>query len=99
MHISENNSDKMKVIRVKNRLKSGTNDLLLNVRYNNQVTAEIQLKIKSKSAQSRFQTCSYNFSHFIYEIQRSYFGPISELCSIWTNLDPRTKTYEELVKN
>ena len=94
MHISETNSEKLKVIRVKNRLKSGTNDLLLNVRFNNQLTAEIQLKVKLKSAQSRFSSYSYNFSHFIYEIQRSYFGPISEICSIWSNLDPRSKIYQ-----
>ena len=32
--ISEAIPDKLKVIRVKNRLKSGTNDLLINVRFN-----------------------------------------------------------------
>ena len=66
LKISETNPEKMKVIRVKNRLKTGTNDLLINIRYNNSFTGEVQLKVKSKSNQSRFANCSFNFSHFIY---------------------------------
>lgn len=52
--ISDTNPEKLKIIRVKNRLKSGTNDLLINVRYNNNFLAEIQLKVKSKIKGSRF---------------------------------------------
>jgi hypothetical protein len=96
--MSDKSPEKLKIIRVKNRLKSGTNDLLVNVRYNNAFTAELQLKVKTKVAHSRFSGCSYNFSHFIYEIQRSKFGPISEMCSIWNNLDPRTITYQMLIE-
>ncbi len=74
----------MKIIRVKNRLNYGTNDVLINVRFNNLITSEIQLEVSS--AKTHFIKCSYNFNHYIYELERSFFGPISELSSIWRNL-------------
>lgn len=97
--ISKNQPEKLRIIRVKNRLKLGTNDVLINVRFNNSITAEIQLKVKAQKEQTEFSKCSFKFSHFLYEMSRSQFGPISEMCSIWTNLDRRSKTYQELVNN
>ena len=92
--ISEKQPQKLRIIRVKNRLKLGTNDLLVNVRFNNTLTAEIQLKVKAQKLQTQFSKCSFNFSHFIYEMSRSQFGPISEMCSIWNNLQRRSKIYQ-----
>ena len=71
----------------------------MNIRFNDSFTTEVQLKVKEKHNPSNFYNCSYKFSHFIYELQRSYFGPISEMCSIWHNLDPRSATYVKMVKN
>jgi len=36
--ISEKDPNKMRIIRIKNRLKLGTNDILVNVRFNNEIT-------------------------------------------------------------
>jgi hypothetical protein len=56
--------EKMKIIRIKNRLKLGTNDILINVKFNNLLTGEIQLAVSS--VKTEFIKCSYNFNHYIY---------------------------------
>lgn len=33
------------------------------------------------------------FSHYIYELTRSKFGPISEMANIWFSKDPRAKEF------
>jgi len=43
---SVRNPEKLKIIRVKNRLNKSTNDILVNVKFNNLITAEIQLAVK-----------------------------------------------------
>ena len=96
-HLSETNPEKLKIIRVKNRLRQGTNDILINIEFNNAVICEIQLEVISKS-KSKFARCSNAFSHYIYEMKRSIFGPITELCNIWRNCEPRAASYEALVR-
>jgi hypothetical protein len=54
----------MKIIRIKNRLKLGTNDILINVKFNNVLIGEIQLAVSS--VKTEFIKCSYNFNHYIY---------------------------------
>lgn len=87
----------MKIIRVKNRLKLGTNDILINVLYREKYLCEIQLAVKSVT--SKFIQCSNLFSHYVYELGRTLFGPLTELCSVWTSLDPRAIEYLNLIKN
>lgn len=58
--------DRMKIIRVKNRLTKSTNDILVNVKFNNLITAEVQLAVKTNA--SHFITCSNNFCHYLYEL-------------------------------
>jgi len=87
----------MKIIRVKNRLKLGTNDILINVLYKNKYLCEIQLAVKS--AQSKFISCSNAWNHYIYELGRTIFGPITELSSVWISLDPRSAEYAHIILN
>jgi hypothetical protein len=84
----------MKIIRVKNRLSKNTNDILINARFNDSITCEIQLAVKSK--QSKFIQYSNKFGHYLYELQRSLMYPITEMCSIWISLDPRADIYSLL---
>ena len=86
----------LKVVRIKNRLEGGTNDILINAKFNNSILCEIQLAINSHT--SNFIKCSNLFQHYIYELQRSTFGPLTELCSIWNTLDQRTVIYDELIE-
>jgi len=91
MSRSKELSRKFKIVRIKNRLKDSTNDILINVRFNEEILCEIQLAIKSHA--SDFIKKSNAFHHYIYELERSQFGPITELCSIWMSLDNRAKVY------
>lgn len=87
----------MKIVRVKNRLKEGTNDILVNVLFNKTYLCEIQLAVKS--AQSKFIACSNQFNHYVYELGRTLFGPLTELSSVWMSLDPRAGEYEYIINN
>lgn len=61
---SEKNPKHMKIIRVKNRLKLGTNDILINTIYKEKYLCEVQLAVKSIT--SKFIQCSNLFSHYVY---------------------------------
>lgn len=68
----------MKIFRVKNRLKQGTNDILINVLYKEKFLCEVQLAVKSpKASKSKWIECSNMFNHYIYEVGRSLFGPLT----------------------
>ena len=43
MKRSDDNPEKLKIVRIKNRLREGTNDILINVKFNNSIICEIQL--------------------------------------------------------
>lgn len=68
-------SHSLKIIRIKNRLKLGTNDILVNVIYKDKYLCEIQLGVNS--AKSKFIQCSNLFSHYVYELGRTLFGPVT----------------------
>lgn len=59
--------------------------------YRDTMLVEIQLSIKSQS--SKFIQKSNKFAHYLYQLERAQFGPISELCNIWINRDLRSKYY------
>ena len=48
-------------------------------------------------SKSKFIQCSNSFSHYIYEMKRSIFGPVSELCNVWNNFEARASEYEALI--
>lgn len=83
----------MKMVRVVNRLKRGTHDVLINVRYRD-VLCEIQLAVTSKN--NKFIEFSNTFNHYLYELKRSVFGPLTELCSIWKSLDLKFNVYADI---
>ena len=89
----DEDSGNMRLVRVVNRLRKGTNDILINVRYRN-VLCEIQLAVAS--SHNTFLEYSNNFNHYLYELKRSVFGPLTELCGIWKNLDTRFNIYSTL---
>jgi len=69
----------------------GTNDILINIMFKKKFICEIQLAVKSST--NKFIQCSNMFSHYIYELGRTLFGPITELCSVWMTLDARALEY------
>lgn len=81
----------MKMVRVINRLRRGTNDILINVKYRD-ILCEVQLAVTKTN--NKFIEYSNTFNHYFYELRRSFFGPITELCSIWKSSDPRFSYYD-----
>lgn len=83
----------LRIVRVKNRLRKGTKDILVNLLYRETMLVEMQIAINS--SQSNFIDCSDKFNHYLYELQRSKFGPLTELCNIWLHSDPRANFYQK----
>jgi hypothetical protein len=64
----------MKLVRVINRMKKGTHDILINIRYRD-VLCEVQLGVTS--TKNQFIEHSNQFNHYLYELKRSPFGPLT----------------------
>ena len=82
-----------KVVSVRNRLSYVTKDILINILYRDRLVIEMQLGINSDK--STFIESSNKINHFIYELQRGSFGPLTELGTMWMALDPRAEYYEK----
>jgi len=65
---------KFEVIRVKNRFETNNRDLLINFRYGDVLVGEAQLCIDDANI-SKTTKLNYEFCHYIYELERSLFGP------------------------
>jgi hypothetical protein len=72
------NGQKFEVLRVKNRFKTNNRDLLINFRYGDILVGEAQLCIDDANV-SKLTKHNYEFCHYIYELERSLFGPSLEL--------------------
>jgi hypothetical protein len=87
------NPDILKIVKIKNRLEKGTKDILLNLLFKEKILIEVQLAIDA--GKNKFIECSDKFNHYIYEVERAQFGPISELCSIWMSKDLRANFFRQ----
>lgn len=72
---------------MKNRLRKGNKDILMNILYKKKVIIEMQLAIKQDK--SKFIDCSNKINHYIYELERAKFGAIMEMSSVWMSHDQR----------
>lgn len=95
--LSELEPERVKIVRVKNRLTQGTHDILINIRFQNLILCEIQLAVK-KNSTNEFLQNSDKFSHYVYELTRTKFGPIAEMANIWFSKDPRAQEFEKIIK-
>ena len=89
--------DLLKIVNVRSRLQYVTKDIKINLLYRNKIVIEVQLGIKNDK--SKFIEYSNRFNHFIYELQRSAFDSITELCSIWMTCDPRADYFLDKLKS
>lgn len=55
-----------KIVRVKNKLKECTKDILINILYREKLLVEIQLAIKSDK--TKFIQLESDFKHYLYEL-------------------------------
>ena len=93
--INKQRPELLKIVNVRSRLEYVTKDIKINLLYRNKIVIEMQLGIKSE--RSRFIKYSNKFNHFIYELQRSGFGPIIELSNIWMTCDPRADYFAKKI--
>jgi hypothetical protein len=74
------------------------NDLLINCKLNKSpLLCEIQLLITNEYITEKDDKNDH-FNHFLYELERSRFGPFSEACMIISANDPRMEYTGELKK-
>jgi len=85
--ISHQQPHLLRIVRIKDRLEQGTRDILINLMYRDTTLVEMQLAVKG--SKSKFIEQASKLGHYLYELERSQFGPVSELCSIWMAKDPR----------
>lgn len=64
----------IKIVRVKDRLDSGTRDILINFIFDGICPCEMQLAIADQVSEK--QKNFDKFNHFLYELKRACFGPI-----------------------
>lgn len=69
---------RFEVIRVKNRFDTNNRDLLVNFRYGDVLVGEAQLGVDTTNV-SKEAKLNHGISHFIYELERSIFGPTLEM--------------------
>ena len=71
-----------RLIRAKNRFETNNRDVLVNFRYGDVLVAEAQIgvdMVEEKEKLSNQAKLNNAISHFIYELERSIFGPTLEL--------------------
>lgn len=88
--------EKVKILRIKNRLHLSTNDILINLKFNNTVIAELQLAVNPDGKHTDNMTSQFN--HFLYELQRAPFGCFAELANTWAYLDRRAEAERRLME-
>lgn len=66
--------NKFKLVRIKNKLDDPANNIMINYLFMGKVQCELQLSIQEPKGKEK---CYYTFSHFVYELVRGKFGPIT----------------------
>ena len=85
--------DVLRIVRVKNRLETDNNDVLINVFFAGRIECELQLSV-AKNVR-RNEKNFHCFSHFLYEVLRARLGPIAELSTIVAKYDPVANKYSK----
>ena len=63
-----------KLVRIKNKLDSKDNNILINFMFMGKTQCELQLSIQNLGGKEKNY---YSFSHFIYELTRGKFGALT----------------------
>jgi hypothetical protein len=79
------NHDRLQIVRIKNRIMTGNQDFLVNVKMKDcGVICEVQVGFKTKeNEKAKFLD---HFNHFLYELARSEYGPLAESTMVASNL-------------
>lgn len=88
MYLLENDDvmkGKFRLVRIKNKLDTPANNIIINYMFMGKVQCELQLSTQDSKGKEKN---NFTFSHFIYELTRGKFGPIAECASMISQLDP-----------
>lgn len=75
----------MELVRIKNKLDTKDNNILVNYLFKGQLQCELQVSVQKIEGK---ELNYYAFSHFLYELTRGHFGVLSECASIISQHDP-----------
>jgi hypothetical protein len=70
----KDNKNFFKLVRIKNKLDSRDNNVLINFMFMGKVQCEMQISVQSSGGKEKNY---YSFSHFIYELTRGRFGTLT----------------------
>lgn len=85
-------------MRVKNRLKTSNNDFLVNFKYKG-LTCECQLGFTvDKKEENKKAYYQNSFSHFLYEMARSKFSPLTEIVIINNHLNQTVGFFQDILQ-
>jgi hypothetical protein len=94
---NDDSKDPFKIVRIKDRLNTGTRDILINATLGEGgLVCEIQLAVTSNIDKKQELLDQYN--HFLYELKRAKLGSITENASIWSALEQRGTFFQSEVK-
>lgn len=79
---------KFRLVRIKNKLDQPANNIIINYLFMNKIQCELQLSIQEDNHKAKNTRL---MSHFVYELTRGAFGPISECAIMVSQLDPLIK--------
>jgi hypothetical protein len=77
MHLLDSSplmTDKFRLVRIKNKLDTPSNNIMINYLFMGRVQCELQLSVQEPKGKAKKY---YTFSHFVYELTRSKFGSLS----------------------
>lgn len=89
LYILDETEDKsikfLQLVRIKNKLDSKDNNILINYTFMGQVQCELQMSIQQISGKQQHY---YSFNHYLYELIRGKFGVLSQCATIVSQHDP-----------
>jgi len=73
------------LVRIKNKLDSKDNNILINYLFMGKIQCELQMSVQKMAGK---ELNYYSFAHFMYELTRGKFGVLAECATIISQHDP-----------
>ena len=91
--------ERVTIVRVKNRLSTPNHDFLINFTFKGcQLICELQVGLDLKEKVEHKSEERKGFSHFLYELSRSKFGPLVEAALIVNNVSEMGRYFRKKTK-
>ena len=94
--IHHNYPEMLRILKINNNLETEERSILMNLMYKNKVIIEVKLGINLDKP--GLINCSNIFKKMIFDLQKSFSGPLTTLCNMWMSSDPRSDFYQKKEK-